>query len=143
MYYVTLILVCLHSAFHIKLVTTCLMRSSALYVCFVDCCLSFCTFSCGHCVVCSSSIYGFWLPFWYLQTLLMWPCFTVPLEGHIRQIWLYFVNSQEWTVMYMCVRCIIFPSVFFTIFWLDFETFLTVCYLFIYATINILKELGN
>jgi hypothetical protein len=23
----------------------------------------------GHCVVCSSSIYGFWLPIWYLQTL--------------------------------------------------------------------------
>jgi hypothetical protein len=23
----------------------------------------------GHCVVCSSLIYGFWLPFWYLQTL--------------------------------------------------------------------------
>ena len=33
-------------------------------------CLSFCTFSFGHCVVCSSSIYGFWLPLWYLQTLL-------------------------------------------------------------------------
>jgi hypothetical protein len=30
--------------------------------CFVDQCLSFCTFSFGHCVVCSSSIYRFWLP---------------------------------------------------------------------------------
>jgi hypothetical protein len=39
-------------------------------VCFVDRCLSFCTFSFGHCVVCPSSIYGFWLPLWYLQTLL-------------------------------------------------------------------------
>ena len=29
-----------------------------------------CTFSLGHCVVCSSSIYGFGLPLWYLQTLL-------------------------------------------------------------------------
>jgi hypothetical protein len=38
-------------------------------VCFVDHCLSFCTFSFGHCVVCSS-IYGFWLALWYLQTLL-------------------------------------------------------------------------
>jgi hypothetical protein len=37
--------------------------------CDVDRCLSFCTFSFGHCVVCSS-IYGFWLPLWYLQTLL-------------------------------------------------------------------------
>jgi hypothetical protein len=30
---------------------------------------SFCTFSFGHCVVCSA-IYGFRLPLWYLQTLL-------------------------------------------------------------------------
>jgi hypothetical protein len=36
------------------------------YLCFVDRCLSFSTFS----VVFSSSIYGFWLPLWYLQTLL-------------------------------------------------------------------------
>ena len=33
--------------------------SLVLYVCFVGRCLSFCTFSFGHCVVCSSSIYGF------------------------------------------------------------------------------------
>ena len=33
-------------------------------------CLSFCTFSYVHCVVCSSSIYGFWLPLWYLQSLV-------------------------------------------------------------------------
>ena len=37
-------------------------RSLVLCVCFVDHCLSFCTFSFGHCVVCSSLIYGFWLP---------------------------------------------------------------------------------
>ena len=29
-----------------------------------------CTFSFDHCIVCSSSIYGFWLHLWYLQTLL-------------------------------------------------------------------------
>ena len=34
-------------------------RSLVLCVCFVDRCLSICTFSFGHCVVCSSSIYGF------------------------------------------------------------------------------------
>ena len=33
--------------------------SLVLYVCFVHRCLSFCTFSFGHCFVCSSSIYGF------------------------------------------------------------------------------------
>jgi hypothetical protein len=43
--------------------------SLVLCVRFVDRCLSFCTFSFGHCVVCFSSIYGFWLPLWYLQTL--------------------------------------------------------------------------
>jgi hypothetical protein len=31
------------------------------------------TFSFDHCVVCSSSIYRFWLPLWYLQTLLACP----------------------------------------------------------------------
>jgi len=35
------------------------IRSLVLYVCFIDRCLFFCTFSFGHCVVCSSSIYGF------------------------------------------------------------------------------------
>ena len=45
-------------------------RYLVLYVCFVDRCLSFCTFSFGHCVDCSFSIYGFWLPLWYLQILL-------------------------------------------------------------------------
>jgi hypothetical protein len=45
-------------------------RSLVLCVCFVDRCFSFCTLSCGHCVVCSSSIYGFWLLLWYFQTLL-------------------------------------------------------------------------
>jgi len=46
-------------------------RSLGLCVCFVDRCLSFCTFLFDHCVVCSSSIYEFWLPLWYLQTLFL------------------------------------------------------------------------
>jgi hypothetical protein len=32
----------------------------------LDRCLSFCTFSFDHRVVCSSLIYEFWLPLWYL-----------------------------------------------------------------------------
>ena len=47
-------------------VTWCLV----LYVCFVDRCLSFCTFPFGH-GVCFSPINGFWLPLWHLQTLLI------------------------------------------------------------------------
>jgi hypothetical protein len=46
-------------------------RSLVWCVCFVDHCLPFCTFYLGHCVVCSSWIYGFWLPIWYLQALLI------------------------------------------------------------------------
>jgi hypothetical protein len=34
-------------------------------------CLFFCTFSFDHCVVCSSSIYGFWLPLWYLLVIVL------------------------------------------------------------------------
>ena len=34
-------------------------RPLVVCVCFVDRCLSFCTFSFGHRVVCYSSIYGF------------------------------------------------------------------------------------
>ena len=37
-------------------------RSIVLCVCFVERCLSFFPVSFGHCVVCSYSIYGFWLP---------------------------------------------------------------------------------
>ena len=44
--------------------------SLVLCVCFVDSCLSCCPFSFIHCVVCPSSLYGFWLPLWYLQILL-------------------------------------------------------------------------
>jgi hypothetical protein len=44
-------------------------RSLVLYVCIVDRCLSFCSFSFGHFVGCPS-IYGFWLPLLYLQNVL-------------------------------------------------------------------------
>ena len=45
-------------------------RSSVLCVCFIERCLFFCPFSFGHCFVSPSSIYGFWLPLWYFQTIL-------------------------------------------------------------------------
>ena len=40
-------------------------------VCFVDRCFSFCPFSLGHCVVCSS-IFGFWLPPFGIFKLFLW-----------------------------------------------------------------------
>ena len=44
--------------------------SLVLYVVFCRSLFVFCAFCFGHCIVCSSSIHGFRLPPWYLQTLL-------------------------------------------------------------------------
>jgi hypothetical protein len=63
-------------------------RSLVLYVCFVDRCLSFCTFSFGHCVVCSSSIYGFWLPLWYLTFKNKW--------YFVQHIWFFNMMPVKW-----------------------------------------------
>ena len=62
-----------HAIFYIhlkpRLWGSCYAIFNLVCVCCVDRCLSFRTFSAGHCVVCSS-ICGFWLLLWYLQTLL-------------------------------------------------------------------------
>jgi len=71
-------------------VTRCLV----LYVCFVDRCLSICPFSFGHCVVCLSSIYGFWLPLWYLQTLLQSKVQKYAQSMHSQQGYLYTLSFQ-------------------------------------------------
>jgi len=62
---------------------SCQMLLMTLNVCFVDRCLSFCTFSFGYCVICSSSIYGFWLPLWYLQTLFKYYIWEYNIQIHI------------------------------------------------------------
>jgi hypothetical protein len=58
-------------------------QSLVLCVCFVDRCLFFCTYSFGDCVVCSVSIYRFWLSVWFLQTLL----YKIVL--YLSMFWLY------------------------------------------------------
>jgi hypothetical protein len=63
-------------------------QSLVLYVCFVDRCLSFCTYSFCHCVVCSSLIYGFRLPLWYFPTLLTVFCLTVKCFFYCRLVFL-------------------------------------------------------
>ena len=57
-----------------------LTRSLCTY--FVDSCLSICTFSFGHCVLCSSSIYGFWLPPFGIFNLLSRHCCSYALWHH-------------------------------------------------------------
>ena len=71
-------------------------RSLLLYVCFVDRCLSFWPFSFGHYVVCSSSIYGFWLPLWYLLTLLE-PIDSPPITNKNWYWWQWFSPNEIWT----------------------------------------------
>ena len=88
-------------------------RSLVLCVCFVDRCLSFCTFSFGHYVVCPSSIYGFWLPHWYRQTLLTPARILVLFITHsffVLNILLYFVrfsslNKSHCNVVHSSLLC--------------------------------------
>jgi multidrug transporter EmrE-like cation transporter len=81
-------------------------RSIVLYVCFIDRCLSFCTFSFGHCVVCSSSVYGVWLLFGIFKLLLIsmfvfhlfrskkWT-HTLSVLRKLLKIWLGLMNTRS------------------------------------------------
>jgi hypothetical protein len=80
-------------------------RSLVLYVCFVDHCLSFCTFSFGHCVVCSSSIYGFWLSLYYLQTLLIDEDLTATVKCRTTITMLFLVINLCLRVMFDSLWC--------------------------------------
>ena len=56
---------------HMRLPLVCSgVRVTRSLVFFVDSCLSLCP-SFGLCIVCHSSIYGFWLPVWFLHTFPM------------------------------------------------------------------------
>jgi hypothetical protein len=58
--------------------------SLVLYVCSVDCYLYFWTFPLGHCGVCCSSIYGFWLPLWFLSDTRCVNLVINPVISHER-----------------------------------------------------------
>ena len=70
-------------------------------LCFDDHCLSFCPLSFGPCVVCSSSIYGSWLPLWYL--LIFVHCIVCP---SIYKLWL--------SIWYLLTfdNCIVYSSIY-------------------------------
>jgi hypothetical protein len=86
-------------------------QSLVLYECFIDCCLSFCTLSFGHCVFCSSSIYGFWLPLWYLQTLLViWsPCSICRFTYHVYHC---FAVLKKKTILFTYLYLFVFIYVY-------------------------------
>ena len=80
-------------------------RSLVLYACFVDRCFSFCAFC--HCVVCSSSIYRFWLPLWYLQTLLnnlyFYTLFELTKIMKLSKIWISFETADLIMIQFTCM----------------------------------------
>jgi len=45
--------------------------------------LSFYPFPFTHCLVCLSWNYGFWLPFWHLQTFCIRPCILYYFTGKL------------------------------------------------------------
>jgi hypothetical protein len=65
-----LIILPVHLSWHPVFSGVDVTRSLVICLCFVDRCLSLCLFSFGHYVVCPSLIYGLWLAFRHLQTLL-------------------------------------------------------------------------
>jgi hypothetical protein len=116
-------------------------RSLVLYICFVDCCLSFCSFSFGHCVVCSSSIYELLLPLWYLQSLLvkcvsdcMKRCFEMPnfwtLTWNVTSICLCFKMYNVYTLYLVLLFCLdILPILYNNYLFCNRRNLLTILYL--------------
>jgi hypothetical protein len=79
-------------------------RCLVLCVCFADRCLSFCTFSFGHCVVCSATIYRFWLPLCYFQTLFLIEATIWQLKERnckITILWILNINIKRKKLAYI------------------------------------------
>ena len=76
-----------------------------------------CTFSFGHCIVRLSSIYDFWLPLWYLQTLLIMPLYPFWCSFRTTNI------SIFWLVQfYICIILYVYLTLLFNhsqSFWSD------------------------
>ena len=65
----------------------CVTRSLVLYVCFVDRCLSLCTFAFGHCVVSSSSIYGFYLQTFHINKGASERCDLIQIQNERSRLY--------------------------------------------------------
>ena len=81
--------------------------------------------SCGHCIVCPSSIYDFWLPFWYPVAIVLsvLPRFTT-FDYPFGILWpLYCLSFFDLrllvTPLVSCGHCIVCPSSIYD-FWLPF-----------------------
>jgi predicted nucleic acid-binding Zn ribbon protein len=99
--------------------------------------LAFCPFSFGHCVVCSSSIYGFWLPLWYhlaivLSVLLRFTASDYPFGIFWPLCCLFFFDLQLLiTLLVSFGHCVVCSSSIYG-FWLPFGIFRPLCCLFFF-----------
>ena len=79
--------------------------------------------SCGHCIVCPSSIYDFWLPLWYhvaivLSVLPRFTTFDYPFGILLPLYCLSVLDLRLLIIPFVsCVHCIVFPSSIYD-FWL-------------------------
>ena len=99
-------------------------RSIFSFLCsvFVDHCLSCCPLSIGHCIVCPSSFYGFWLPLWYLLVILVTPLVSSVYPFGI--FWLPWLPL--WYLLVTLVTPFVssgYPGYPFGIFWLSWLPF--------------------
>jgi hypothetical protein len=74
--------------------------------------------SCGHCIVCSSTIYGFWLPLWYhvviVLSVLLWFTASDYLFGILWPLYCLFFYDLRLliTSLVSCGHCIVCPSIY-------------------------------
>jgi hypothetical protein len=93
-------------------------RSLDLCVCFVDRCLSFCTFSFGHCVVCSSVFWSLCCLFFCLLVTVLSVLLRHTDSNYPFGIFKLFLTAFQWShknddvsnVLYGFLRVFLFPQ---------------------------------
>jgi hypothetical protein len=84
--------------------------------------------SCGHCVV-YPSVYGFWLPLWYLVTIVLYILRLTASDYPFGILWSLCCISSGLrlliTPLVSCGHCVVYPSVYG--FWLPFGILWPLC----------------
>ena len=85
--------------------------------------LSFYPFTFGHCVVCPSLIYSFWLPLWYLLTIVLYVLLWFTASDYTFGIFwpLCCISFFDWQLLITSLvsfsHCVVCPSLIYS-FWL-------------------------
>ena len=81
------------------------------FVCFVHHCLSLCTFCFGHCLVCLSLIYCFWLPLWYLRFTASDYPFDILDYGFWLPLWYLWFTASDYPFGILDLLLLITPLI--------------------------------